>query len=268
MKSLFITALFALAASVSFAQEPAATPAQESAVTAEFIIANIDALNATQMDVINILNGVTDKESADAAAPKIAALTQGMAEVQAKISKLHVPEDVMLEVQAHFQSKSAEMQNNVMEMQKTLARLLNAKPAAFYGSDKLFEAMNLKPAQEAAPTSDISFEDALAQAKDFVASLTEFNEVLKGVTDTASADAAAAKVTNISLHLKALTADGPAFAQASPEVAAKLNDAFGGSLEQVVRGASQELTQTLRDLSTKNFYNSAELVKAISAGQK
>lgn len=121
-------------------------------------------------------------------------------------------------------------------------------------------------AQEApaapAPAAEAATPEAqhAAFVKELIANVNELTEALKGVTDTATADAAAPKVAKLVAHNKELMQASKDLPQLPPDAAAAQRAQFS----QQAKPAMAELRTALVAVVTKECYGSDALLQALA----
>ena len=119
------------------------------------------------------------------------------------------------------------------------------------------------PAQApAAPAAEAATPEAqhTAFVKELIANVNSLTETLKGINDTATADAAAPKVTELVAHNKELMQASKNLPQLTPDAAAAQRALFA----QQAKPAMAELRAALTAVVTKECYGSDALLQALA----
>ncbi|MCQ2371893.1 MAG: hypothetical protein MJ058_07590 [Akkermansia sp.] len=113
-----------------------------------------------------------------------------------------------------------------------------------------------------APAAEAATPEAqhAAFVKELIANVNELTEALKGVTDTATADAAAPKVAKLVAHNKELMQASKDLPQLAPDAAAAQRALFS----QQAKPAMAELRTALVAVVTKECYGSDALLQALA----
>lgn len=121
-----------------------------------------------------------------------------------------------------------------------------------------------EPAAEApaAPTAEATTPEAqhAAFVKDLIANVNKLTETLKGITDTATADAAAPKVTELVARNKELMQASKNLPQLAPDAAAAQRALFATQ----AKPAMAELRTTVAAVLAKECYGSEALLQALA----
>lgn len=121
-----------------------------------------------------------------------------------------------------------------------------------------------EPAAEApaAPTAEATTPEAqhAAFVKDIIANVNKLTETLKGITDTATADAAAPKVTELVARNKELMQASKNLPQLAPDAAAAQRALFAAQ----AKPAMAELRTAMAAVLDKECYGSEALLQALA----
>jgi len=90
--------------------------------------------------------------------------------------------------------------------------------------------------------------------------MEEIVTALEAVNDTASADAAAAKITQIKAEIDAISAEMEALGELPPDV----QEALESKLMEGLIAIAPRLEEVGNKLSSQNFYNSTALIQALN----
>ena len=114
-----------------------------------------------------------------------------------------------------------------------------------------------------APVVDAAVAES-AQAMEIVdtmlGKMEEIVTALEAVNDTASADAAAAKITQIKAEIDAISAEMEALGELPPDV----QEALESKLMEGLIAIAPRLEEVGNKLSSQNFYNSTALIQALN----
>ena len=119
------------------------------------------------------------------------------------------------------------------------------------------------PAQTpAAPAAEAATPEAqhTAFVKELIANVNSLTETLKGINDTATADAAAPKVTELVAHNKELMQASKNLPQLTPDAAAAQRALFAQQAKPAMEGLRAALTAVV----TKECYGSDALLQALA----
>lgn len=114
----------------------------------------------------------------------------------------------------------------------------------------------------AAPTAEATTPEAqhAAFVKDLIANVNKLTETLKGITDTATADAAAPKVTELVARNKELMQASKNLPQLTPDAAAAQRALFAAQ----AKPAMADLRAAMAAVLTKECYGSKALLQALA----
>lgn len=114
----------------------------------------------------------------------------------------------------------------------------------------------------AAPTAEATTPEAqhAAFVKDLIANVNKLTETLKGITDTATADAAAPKVTELVARNKELMQASKNLPQLAPDAAAAQRALFAAQ----AKPAMAELRTAMATVLDKECYGSEALLQALA----
>ena len=179
MKTPFLLAAV-LGCPLAFAQQPAA-PQQQQQPTVSAAQSIINQMSIATKALADVLQGVNDKASADAAAREVGEL----------IVQIKLLNDLAGYAPEHAQSIEA---MRMAQVNALMPMLMNTSPC--YGSEAMLKALapvvTVKPAKQVQPQPEVQPESPSQQlAEAILEGYKDLTTVLKGVTDKASADAAA-----------------------------------------------------------------------------
>lgn len=205
-------------------------------------------------EMVDALNSVCDRESADKAAAVIQHIKDDLLPAsqaaQQALPKMNEEEEALF----------YEIAVTTMRMvAQTLAeRLEHLDLLGFYDSEALSQVFPAKKA-EPAPASE-AYEIHLAYMQKTMDSLAELVAALETVTDLASADAAAEQLTElIDVRIPALKEEEKTLPKLSSEESARLSEAMIENISQNVEGP----IMLLQGLMEKDFFGSEKLRKTL-----
>lgn len=116
--------------------------------------------------------------------------------------------------------------------------------------------------EQAAPAkTGTTKQEAETLLKDMMSTLSDLTAAMEGVTDKATADAAAPKVAEIAANLQALQSKAEKMGEPSPEVQKEIMEQYSKQLEETVG----KFLQASMKVGMANFYGSESLTKVFQA---
>lgn len=254
MKRLFICAVFALAlnAAPAAAQEPEA-PAPAASTVAESTPDAVQMLQGCIAELRAALESVTDRESADAAADTITALSDKFTAAEEALAAAELNEDEQ-------QRLTEQMLSSLLAISAMGEKLSQVD---FYGSEKMRDALTTVFGadedeafdEEPAPLGEGDEEAAAdfpAPVYQLMDILVDVQTTLEGVKDKESADAAAVALAELHRRSDALKPEFDAAVDG-------LSDNAKSAMAIMMLGTVASTANALETLSQNDYYGSEAL---------
>lgn len=232
------------------------------------VVDNMVKLYITSVqDALAIIQSIKDKETANAAAPKLKVALDGMDEVFYLLEKWSDEEGVAEAVVTLLEEKYKD-DLTVLEKLDAAVTALAALEVPFHGANDLQDVFVDEEDETPAP-SEVAVEltpkqcaeiDVHAQA--VLTSIVELNQVLAGIHDKETADAAAGKVAQL---LRAMAKESDAIMEWAT---GDLEEAMDAYLQEKFPGGfveSEKLSEQIDKLEQAGFHGSEALQQAVSA---